>query len=114
MPPCGRLEADLAATLQGEDARSEDPATMALTTERLTHDYPRHATSLLNLVKMPSESSGACNGPNKGSRQTHQKPKRCAEPFSVSIKTAAPAGGGGLAVYFLINALRQLGQTNLP
>ena len=51
-------EADLAATLQGEDGArsSEDPATMALTTERLTHDYPRHATSLLNLVKNAEES----------------------------------------------------------
>lgn len=29
---------------------------MALTTERLTQDYPRHATSLLNLVKNAEES----------------------------------------------------------
>lgn len=51
-------EADLAATLQGEDGTrdSQDPATQALTTERLTHDYPRHATSLLNLVKNAEES----------------------------------------------------------
>ena len=51
-------EADLAATLKGEDGNREslDPATMALTTERLTQDYPRHATSLLNLVKNAEES----------------------------------------------------------
>ena len=51
-------EADLTATLKGEEGNrdSVDPATMALTTERLTHDYPRHATSLLNLVKTAEES----------------------------------------------------------
>ena len=51
-------EADLAAALTGEDAtrESSDPATLALTTERLAHDYPRHATSLFNLVKNAEES----------------------------------------------------------
>ena len=51
-------EADLAAVLRGEDGvhASEDPATRALTTERLTHDYPRHATSLLNLIKNAEET----------------------------------------------------------
>ena len=44
--------------LRGEDGvhASEDPATRALTTERLTHDYPRHATSLLNLIKNAEET----------------------------------------------------------
>ena len=51
-------EADLAAALTGEDAtrESSDPATLALTTERLAHDYPRHATSLFNLVKNAEEA----------------------------------------------------------
>ena len=51
-------EADLTEVLRGEEGvrDSVDPATMALTTERLTHDYPRHATSLLNLVKNAEES----------------------------------------------------------
>ena len=51
-------EADLAAALMGEDGTREsaDPATLALTTERLAHDYPRHATSLFNLVKNAEES----------------------------------------------------------
>ena len=53
-----RTEADLAAALTGEDGTREsaDPATLALTTERLAHDYPRHATSLFNLVKNAEES----------------------------------------------------------
>ena len=51
-------EADLAAALMGEDGTREstDPATLALTTERLAHDYPRHATSLFNLVKNDEEA----------------------------------------------------------
>lgn len=51
-------EADLAAALTGEDGARDclDPATMALSTERLTRDYPRHATSLLNLVKNAEEA----------------------------------------------------------
>ena len=51
-------EADLAAALMGEDGTREsaDPATLALTTERLAHDYPRHATSLFNLVKNAEEA----------------------------------------------------------
>ena len=51
-------EAELAAILNGEDGNRDclDPATMALSTERLTRDYPRHATSLLNLVKNAEEA----------------------------------------------------------
>ena len=51
-------EADLAAALMGEDGTREsaDPATLALTTERQAHDYPRHATSLFNLVKNAEEA----------------------------------------------------------
>lgn len=54
-------EGDLAVTLSGEDDSrySADPATLGLTTERLTHDYPRHATSLLNLVKNAEEGMRA-------------------------------------------------------
>ena len=59
-------EADLAATLKGEEGNrdSVDPATLALTTERLTHDYPRHATSLLNLVKNAEESMRGMQWPD--------------------------------------------------
>ena len=51
-------EADLAAVLRGEDGvhASEDPATRALTTERLTHDYPRHPTRLFNINKNAEET----------------------------------------------------------
>ena len=54
-------EAELAAALNGEDGTKDcmDPATDALSTERLTQDYPRHATSLLNLVKNAEESMRA-------------------------------------------------------
>ena len=59
-------EADLTEVLTGEDGTrdSKDPATMALTTERLTHDYPRHATSLLNLVKNAEESMRGLQRPD--------------------------------------------------
>ena len=51
----------LAAALTGEDGGKDslDPATLSLSTERLTQDYPRHATSLLNLVKNAEESMRA-------------------------------------------------------
>ena len=54
-------EAELAAALTGEDGGKDslDPATLSLSTERLTQDYPRHATSLLNLVKNAEESMRA-------------------------------------------------------
>ena len=38
---------------------SLDPAALSLSTERLNQDYPRHATSLLNLVKNAEESMRA-------------------------------------------------------
>ena len=43
-------EAELAAALTGEDGGKDslDPATLSLSTERLTQDYPRHATSIRN------------------------------------------------------------------
>ena len=49
------------AALTGEDGGKDslDPATLSLSTERLTQDYPRHATSLLNLVKNAEESMRA-------------------------------------------------------
>lgn len=51
-------EAELGAALNGEDGTRDslDPATLALSTESLTADYPRHATSLLNLVKNAEEA----------------------------------------------------------
>lgn len=50
-------QADLAVALCGEngDKDSLDPATVGLGNESLTRDYPRHATSLLNLVKNAEE-----------------------------------------------------------
>ena len=50
-------EADLAVRLSGEDGRhdSVDPATLGMNTESLTQDYPRHATSLFNLIKNTEE-----------------------------------------------------------
>ena len=35
---------------------SLEPATLALSTDQLARDYPRHATSLFNLVKNAEES----------------------------------------------------------
>ena len=51
-------EGDLAATLTGEDGTRDslEPATLALSTDQLARDYPRHATSLFNLVKNAEES----------------------------------------------------------
>lgn len=51
-------EGDLAATLTGEDGTKDslEPATLALSTDQLARDYPRHATSLFNLVKNAEES----------------------------------------------------------
>ena len=59
-------EGELAAVLNGEEANRDsiDPATMSLSTERLTADYPRHATSLLNLVKNAEEAMRALNSGN--------------------------------------------------
>lgn len=47
------LEGDLRAALRGEDGAREswDPATLGMNTESLTQDYPRHATSLFNLIR---------------------------------------------------------------
>ena len=51
-------EGDLAAALTGEDGirDSLEPATLALSTDQLARDYPRHATSLFNLVKNAEEA----------------------------------------------------------
>ena len=50
--------AELAARLMGEDGDKDalDPATMGMSTETLTREYPRHATSLLNLIKNSEEA----------------------------------------------------------
>ena len=50
-------EGDLAATLTGEDGTKDslEPATLALSTDQLARDYPRHATSLMNLIKNSEE-----------------------------------------------------------
>ena len=51
-------EGDLAAALTGEDGTHDslEPATLALSTDQLARDYPRHATSLFNLVKNAEEA----------------------------------------------------------
>ena len=51
-------EGDLAAALTGEDGTRDslEPATLALSTDQLARDYPRHATSLFNLVKNAEEA----------------------------------------------------------
>ena len=51
-------EGDLSAALTGEDGTRDslEPATLALSTDQLARDYPRHATSLFNLVKNAEES----------------------------------------------------------
>ena len=58
-------EGDLAAALTGEDGTRDslEPATLALSTDQLARDYPRHATSLFNLVKNAEE---AMRGLKKG------------------------------------------------
>ena len=50
-------EGDLSAALTGEDGTRDslEPATLALSTDQLARDYPRHATSLFNLVKNAEE-----------------------------------------------------------
>ena len=53
--------AELAAHLTGEDGNRDavDPATLGMSTESLARDYPRHATSLLNLIKNSEEAMRA-------------------------------------------------------
>ena len=47
----------LAALLAGEEeGGAPDPKVFAMTTESLARDYPRHATSLMNLVKNSEET----------------------------------------------------------
>ena len=54
----GSARWDLAAALTGEDGTRDslEPATLALSTDQLARDYPRHATSLFNLVKNAEEA----------------------------------------------------------
>lgn len=51
-------EGDLAASLCGEasDPGQLDTTAFVMTTESLAHDYPRHATSLMNLIKNSEEN----------------------------------------------------------
>ena len=49
---------ELAAVLAGEgEAPAPDPVVFAMTTESLAREYPRHATSLMNLVKNSEEAA---------------------------------------------------------
>lgn len=56
--------AELAARLTGEDGSRDalDPATLGMSTESLARDYPRHATSLLNLIKNSEEAMRKLQG----------------------------------------------------
>ena len=48
-------EGELSATMAGENGASPDPAAFEMNTETLARDYPRHATSLMNLIKNSEE-----------------------------------------------------------
>ena len=101
-------EGDLSAALTGEDGTRDslEPATLALSTDQLARDYPRHATSLFNLVK---KCRGIDARPEKGrvTPATRYKPKRAYRPQAgtLSLKTRP-----------LISTapLRQAGQIYLP
>ncbi len=56
--------AELAAALTGEDGNKDalDPATLGMSTESLARDYPRHATSLLNLIRNSEEAMRKLQG----------------------------------------------------
>lgn len=49
-------EGDLDAALAGEGGARPDPAAFEMNTESLARDYPRHATSLMNLIKTSEET----------------------------------------------------------
>lgn len=51
-------EGNLQAALRGEGEGNDgvDPATLGMNTESLMRDYPRHATSLFNLIKNSEET----------------------------------------------------------
>ena len=48
-------EGELSATMAGENGACPDPAAFEMNTETLARDYPRHATSLMNLIKNSEE-----------------------------------------------------------
>lgn len=56
--------AELAACLTGEEGNKDalDPATLGMSTESLARDYPRHATSLLNLIRNSEEAMRKLQG----------------------------------------------------
>ncbi|MEE0802049.1 MAG: helix-turn-helix transcriptional regulator [Gemmiger sp.] len=49
-------EGELAATVAGELGERPNTAAFEMTTESLARDYPRHATSLMNLIKNSEET----------------------------------------------------------
>ncbi len=60
------IEGDLRAALQGEDGANAVPdAALGMNTESLTRDYPRHATSLFNLIKNSEEAVRTLHGPGE-------------------------------------------------
>ena len=48
-------EGELSATMAGENGACPDPAAFEMNTETLAREYPRHATSLMNLIKNSEE-----------------------------------------------------------
>ncbi len=48
-------EGELSATMAGENGALPDPTAFEMNTETLARDYPRHATSLMNLIKNSEE-----------------------------------------------------------
>ena len=48
-------EGELSATMAVENGACPDPAAFEMNTETLARDYPRHATSLMNLIKNSEE-----------------------------------------------------------
>ena len=49
-------ESQLAATVAGEEGARPSPAAFEMNTESLAREYPRRATSLMNLIKNSEET----------------------------------------------------------
>ena len=101
-------EGDLAAALTGEDGTRDslEPATLALSTDQLARDYPRHATSLFNLVKNAEE---AMRGLKRRSKTKNKS--LCSSPAQAFLYKRGYNRESGP---YLPSALRQAGQTYLP
>ena len=103
-------EGDLSAALTGEDGTRDslEPATLALSTDQLARDYPRHATSLFNLVKNAEESMRGLKK-RRVTPAARYKPKR----ERTGLQAGTLSFFKDAAAYF-DSALRQTGQIYLP